>query len=297
LLDELKALIAFSQTGSMEAAARSLYLTPSAMTRRIQRLESELGAVLVDRRFKPPRLTHAGTEVLASGHGVLSSLNELRASLSGTTVPAGTFSLGMSHALAQPDISKAIIQLSKAFPLLQPCISSCTSSELVARLRANDLHGALVVFPTQMAIPDDLESVELACERIRFVQARTSIQRKDGNGSEFYRRSWVLNPTGCLVRSEIESRLQRLGVPLTIAAELHNPELQLSLIRKDVGVGALRDSFVRKYARDASLRILNHPSFDLSIRIAFLYCRYLGARERVAKELQNILVSHFRSCR
>ena len=56
---ELKALVALAETGSMERAASDLYLTPSAFTRRIQRLEDELGVVLLDRHFKPPKLNQA----------------------------------------------------------------------------------------------------------------------------------------------------------------------------------------------------------------------------------------------
>jgi len=65
LFAELKALVALAETGSMERAANDLYLTPSALTRRIQRLEIELGVVLLDRHFQNLRsLTQAGFEVL-----------------------------------------------------------------------------------------------------------------------------------------------------------------------------------------------------------------------------------------
>src|SRR5580692_11260921 len=102
----------------MERAASDLYLTPSAFTRRIQRLELELGVVLLDRHFKPPKLTQAGFEVLEKSRAILSSLSDLKAS--GTTVPVGPFRLGLSHALAQSGISKVIVKLGKRFPLLQP---------------------------------------------------------------------------------------------------------------------------------------------------------------------------------
>lgn len=49
---ELEALVAVAETGSMERAANDLRLTPSALTRRIQRLEVELGVVVLDRHFK-----------------------------------------------------------------------------------------------------------------------------------------------------------------------------------------------------------------------------------------------------
>src|SRR6202161_392186 len=117
---ELKALVALAETGSMERAARDLYVTPSAFTRRIQRLEDELGVGVLERHFNPPKLTQAGFEFLEKSRAILSSLSELKASTSGNTAPAGPFRLGISHAVAQRDISEVIIELGRQFPLLQP---------------------------------------------------------------------------------------------------------------------------------------------------------------------------------
>ena len=44
LLDDLRALVEFTQAGFMAGAADRLYWTPSAITRQLQRLEAALGA-------------------------------------------------------------------------------------------------------------------------------------------------------------------------------------------------------------------------------------------------------------
>jgi len=295
MLDELKTIVAIAHSGSMERAAADLYLTPSALTRRIQRLEAALGTVLLDRHFKPPKLTPAGIEVVERSCTVLSSLNDLKASLAGSVDPAGSFRLGLSHALAQPEISRGIIELGHKFPRLLPRISNFTSSEMLAKLRAGELDAALVIFPTEMALPSDLEGVVLAQERIRFVAGRGCVPRRSSNAPDFYRRGWVLNPSGCLLRAEIEHRLERLGAPLTVAAELHSPELQIALIGGNIGVGALRESFLRTHASRASVLVIEHPEFCISVRTAFLHGRHLGGRERAARELQALLKKNF-SC-
>ena len=289
---ELKALVALAETGSMERAASDLYVTPSAFTRRIQRLEDELGVVLLDRHFKPPKLTQAGFEVLEKSRAILSSLSELKASTSGNTAPAGPFRLGISHAVAQRDISEVIIELGRQFPLLQPSICNDISCQLLARLHLGELDGAIVVLPVDTVLPQDLEGVTLSLEPMRLVQARTPAHRKS-RCAEFYRRNWVLNPAGCLVREELKTRVERLGAPLMVAAELHNPDLQLSLIAGNVGVGMLRASFLRTHSLRHRLSIIEHPNFNISIRIVFFRGRYLGTRELVAVELQRRLVKHF----
>jgi DNA-binding transcriptional LysR family regulator len=295
LFAELKALVVLAETGSMERAANDLYLTPSALTRRIQRLEVELGVVLVDRHFKPLKLTRAGLDVLTKSRAILSSLSDLKSSTSGNTPPVGPFRLGLSHALARPDISTVIIEMGKRFPLLQPGICNDTSPELLARLHLGELDGALVVLPVETTLPPELEGVTLSHEAMRLVQARTSTQPRSAKCTEFYRRNWVLNPVGCLVREEIKNRVERLGAPLIVAAELDNPDLQLSLIAGNVGVGMLRASFLRTHSLRTRLSIIEHPQFKITIRIAFFRGRHLGTREQVALELQRILVKHFKT--
>ena len=291
---ELQALVAVAETGSMERAAIDLHLTPSALTRRIQRLEVELCAVLLDRHFKPPKLTQAGSDVLEKSRAILSSLSDLKASTSGNTTPLGPFRLGLSHALARPELSKVIIELGKQFPLLQTIICNDISRQLLTRLRLGELEAALVVLPIEMPLPQDLEGITLTHEAMRVVQARTSAQPRSSRSSEFYRRNWVLNPPGCLVREEITNRVERLGAPIIVAAELDNPDLQLSLIAGNVGVGMLRASFLRTHPLRTRLSIIEHPNFKISIRIAFIRARYLGTREKVALELQRILMKHFK---
>ncbi len=298
MIAELEAFVAVSKCGSMERAAGDLYLTPSALTRRIQRLEAALGAVLLDRSFKPPKLTRVGCEVLEKSRAILSGVGELKACAMGDSVPAGALRLGLSHALARPEISKAVIELGKRFPLLQPMISSDVSCSMLTRLRAGELDCALMVFPSDMKLPNDLEGVTLAEESMQVVQARgragrgRSARRGRGvKGEEFYRRSWVLNPEGCMVRAEIENRVQALGARLMVAAELHNPDLQVALIAGDVGVGILRRSYVR--AHRARLSVIEHPDFRISIRIGLFRGQHLGAREKAVVELAGILRKHF----
>lgn len=288
---ELEALVAIAESGSMERAANDLRITSSALTRRIQRLEAELGVVVLDRHFKPTKLTQAGFEILEKSRAILLSLSNLKAS--GTT-PAGPFRLGLSHALARPEISTVILELGKQFPLLQPNICNDITSQLLTRLRLGELDGALVVLPAGMALPNDLQGVTLSREVMRLVQARTSkLRRSSQSSSEFYQRNWILNPAGCLVREEIKNRVERLGAPLMIAAELHNPDLQLSLVAGNVGVGMVQARFLLTHFLRSQLSIIEHPNFKLSIRIAFFRGRYLGTRERAALELQRILLKHF----
>jgi DNA-binding transcriptional LysR family regulator len=57
MLDEIRTFVAMAETGSLQRAAERLFLTPSAVTRRIHRLEGVLKTRLLDRRAKPGRIS------------------------------------------------------------------------------------------------------------------------------------------------------------------------------------------------------------------------------------------------
>jgi DNA-binding transcriptional LysR family regulator len=295
MLAELEALVAVAETGSMERAAGVLHVTPSALTRRIQRLEVELGLVLLDRHFKPPKLTQAGFEALEKTRTILSSLGDLKASSCAKAMPVGPFRLGLSHSLARPEISKIIIGLRTQFPLLQPRISTEVSPQLLERLHLGDLDAALVILPLETALPRDLNGVTLSRQEFRLVQARTSARRRSSKPLQLDQRTWILNPPGCLVREEISKRVERLGAPLRVSAEVHNSDLQLSLIAGNMGVGIVEADYLRTHSLRAQLSIMDDPRFNLSARVAYFRGRNLGTRDKVALELERMLVNHFQA--
>jgi DNA-binding transcriptional LysR family regulator len=59
-LNDVRAFVRVVDKGSVSAAARDLHITQSAVTKRLQRLESFLGAKLFDRTQRPVGLTAAG---------------------------------------------------------------------------------------------------------------------------------------------------------------------------------------------------------------------------------------------
>ena len=71
MLDDLRALVEFAKAGSIAGAADRLFRTPSAITRQLQRLEAALGAELLDRSVKPPRLNSLGSKVLEQARDLL----------------------------------------------------------------------------------------------------------------------------------------------------------------------------------------------------------------------------------
>src|SRR5436189_5384079 len=100
VLDDLNALVEFAQAGSIAGAADRLFRTPSAVTRQLQRLEAELGAELLDRSVKPPRLNALGSRVLERARDLLQRTEALKSLTSSGAEPHGLLRIGISYAVA-----------------------------------------------------------------------------------------------------------------------------------------------------------------------------------------------------
>src|SRR5262249_48991645 len=97
-----------SDVGSVSQAARELYVTQSAVTRRLQRLEMSLGTSLVDRRTRPVALTSAGQVVLERCRRVLNEFREVRVAAANGHLLAGEIKIGVAHALTELTFTEPI---------------------------------------------------------------------------------------------------------------------------------------------------------------------------------------------
>src|SRR5262245_33875129 len=133
VLDDLHALVAFAQAGSIAGAADRLFRTPSAITRQLQRLEAELGAELLDRSTKPPRLNSLGSRVLERARDVLQRTEALRSLASRDAEPDGLLRIGLAHPLAEGTFIEPIRALTEQYPKVRVRLFSERTSELFVR--------------------------------------------------------------------------------------------------------------------------------------------------------------------
>jgi DNA-binding transcriptional LysR family regulator len=144
VLDDLHALVEFAQAGSIAGAADRLFRTPSAITRQLQRLEAELGAELLDRSTKPPRLNSLGSRVLERARDMLQRTEALRSLASSDAEPHGLLRIGLAHALAEGTLIEPIRALTEKYSKVQLRLLSGLTGELFNRLLAGELDVAAI---------------------------------------------------------------------------------------------------------------------------------------------------------
>jgi DNA-binding transcriptional LysR family regulator len=296
MLDEMRTFVVLAESGSLQRAAERLFLTPSAVTRQIQRLEAALKTPLLDRRVKPGRITREGRAVLDRGRQMLRIMDDLKASGAKDAEPSGIFRVGLSYMLAQPSLVASIQRLTSRFPGLQPVLSTHLRQQLIEQLRTGELDVALAFLSADDTIPGDLASSVLAAERLILVKAREpkpGARRSSKSKDHPLNGRWVLNASGCFIRASIEARLRELGSPFELAAAINNIEMQLSLVASGIGFGAIPSRFLASHPRRRRLERITRSGISIEASIVFTQASHLGRLEPAAAFLQQEFRDHF----
>jgi len=296
MLDEMRTFVVLAESGSLQRAAERLFLTPSAVTRQIQRLEAALKTSLLDRRVKPGRITREGRAVLDAGRHMLRIMDDLKASGAKDAEPSGPFRVGLSHALAQPSLVASIQRLTSRFTRLQPVLSTNLRQQLMEQVRTGELDVALAFLSTDDTAPDDVASTVLAAERLVLVRARGP-QPRARRGSNSTDRDldarWVLNPPGCFIRQSLEAKLRELGSPFEVAAAINNIDMQLSLVASGIGLGLIPARFLASHPKRRRLERITRSGINIGASIVFIQAAHLGRLEPAATFLQKEFRDHF----
>jgi DNA-binding transcriptional LysR family regulator len=284
MFDDLPALVEFARAGSIAGAADRLYRTPSAITRQLQRLEDALGAELLDRSVKPPRLNSLGARVLEQARDLLQRAEALKSLTSSDTEPHGVLRIGLAHPLAVLPLTEPTRALTEKYPQVRLRLLSEATSTLFARLLAGELDVAVVALPVGKTAPPPLLTTIVATDRVEIVQGPAGNVR--GNWKSLGRAPWVLNPHGCFLRASLMDQLERAGFTPMIAAEIHNVHLQLAFVQSGYGVGLLPASVITRKSRK-TVEVLRPPSFDLRMSVAVVRTGQLGALDRAVGVLEH----------
>jgi DNA-binding transcriptional LysR family regulator len=295
VLDEIRTFVVLAESGSLQQAAERLFLTPSAVTRQIQRLEAALNTPVLDRRVKPARITREGRAVLDGGRHMLRIMDDLKATGSKDAEPSGIFRVGLSHALAQPSLVASIQRLTNRFTRLQPVLSTDLRQKLIEQVRTGELDVALAFLAADDTAPGDVASSVLATERLALVRARGQprARRTSKSKDRDLDARWVLNPPGCFIRASLEARLRELGSPFEVAAAINNIDMQVSLVASGIGLGLIPARFLASHPKRRRLERITRSGISIEASIVFMQAGHLGRLEPAATFLQQEFRDHF----
>lgn len=251
--DDVRTFVTVAESGSISAASRELHLTQPAVSRRIQRLESTLGATLIDRKSRPFTLTDAGRLAIERCRRFLSVVEELK-ELSGE-VPAREVRIGVAHALTELALTEPVDELRRTFPAASLRLYTGWSRELLARVRSSALDAAIILLPKREGAPAGVTAEAVARDELDIVGSRAWSSRSY-TLQQVSSEPWILNPEGCAARAALQRELARVRRPLQVGVEAYNYELQLQLIARGRGLGLVPHRLLMRSRSRGKVRVL-----------------------------------------
>ena len=137
--DLLKAFCQLAKSSNYRLASEQLYITQSALTKKIQRLESNIGASLFSRGRNGAELTHAGKTLLADAQRLVDSMQAFE-QLSGSVINGteGHLSIGFGVSTYH-EAPKLIAAYKKQQPNVRITLNDTPSKQQTDELLSHEL--------------------------------------------------------------------------------------------------------------------------------------------------------------
>ena len=251
MIEEPRTFLTVSSVGSIQGASRHLPLTQSAITRQIQRLESELRCTLLDRSVKPPRLTRDGEEVRARGKRLVDEIDAFRTSFDPAAEPEGLLRLGIAHAAldwrGSSAIARSVVEMKRAYPKVTARVSAGWTPRLIAEVLDGTLDAALVLGRTGAPWPADVTASPIARDQLVAVAPRSLATSRRTAFGDLFDQPWILNPDGCGYRSLLISLATSMRREVHVVAEVQGASLQRELVAAGLGIGLIPEAVAQTW--------------------------------------------------
>ena len=287
-LDDLRAFVRVAETGSVSLAARDLNITQSAVTRRVQRLETNLGTALLDRHTRPATLTARGQAVLERCRRVLNDMREVHAAAGNGDLPRGEVRIGVAHALTELTLTGPVGQVRRKFAKIELRLRTGWSRELLEHVRTGALDAAVLLLPQGEQLPTDVAGREMGKERLVVVGPRR--EGLPTRIADLAGVQWILNPEGCAARAALRRALLRANVDMIVGVEAYNYELQLALAAQSRGLSLVPGRVLARSRLRSRLRALRIAGLDFPLTIWMVHRHPFTAFDPVIQELSRVLI-------
>ncbi|WP_306027143.1 LysR family transcriptional regulator [Stappia sp. MMSF_3263] len=275
-IDDMRALVAVVEGGTLAQAAARLHLTQPAITRRLQRLEESLGVTLLDRDQKPARPTEQGRSAYRACVDILRATEDLRRAV-GRPSAGQVLRLGVTPGVMDAVLRPVFDGLARDVPDGRLDLRTGPSIDLRAALRGGELDAA-IVFLREEKGPDPRETaIRVGMEEVSVVAARSAGLPERMELEDLADHPFVINPDGCGFRTGLEHRFLRCGKSLTVAASVWGIPQQLQLIVDGVGIGLVPRRMVRASMESDRLQIIEVPDFTPRLAVWMMTAGHLPA--------------------
>jgi len=268
-LRHLRYFIAVAEAENFHRAAERMFLVPSALSRQISDLETELGFQLFNRVRGRIRLSRPGEIYLARVKNILADLDAAgQTAKSAASTLAGTLAIGFfSISISRDVIANCVRWFRAEHPEITLALTPLTPLPLLEALREGAIDGAFLANPPASEF-EQLRLMgrgwRLAVPDFHPLANRNSISLKDLAGQSFI---WPMRSISPYFDDQLLKACADKGLRPQIKHELPNIDLCLSYVAAGLGICFVLDSM--HVGRDVHLLEVN--DLDLEVVLCFLW--------------------------
>lgn len=257
-LDSLRLFLHLSRSLHFGRTSKECHVSPSALSRGIQRLEEEAGATLFVRDRRSVALTEEGRLLQSFAHDTLARYEQLAQRLTRSHERLeGTISLFASVTACQSFLPPLLSQFRRAHPDVQIQLETGYATDALGMLRSGSVDVAIAALPDE--IPPTLAARVVVKIPLVFVAPAEA-----SAVSELLARDpipWaevpVILPSSGLARQYVDRWFRKKHVTPRIYGEVAGSEAILSLVSLGCGVGIVPRLVADQSPLKGSLTVLD----------------------------------------
>lgn len=231
--------------------AKAVHMSPSALTRFIQRLEEDLGHALFQRSRRGVTLTRAGEIFRDHARAQLANHGRLLEALAAEQqAPTGELRIACTVTACHSVLPKLFARCRARYPGIHLQLSTSDAARCLLGLENDEVDLAVVPEPDHP--PSELRFVRLAYTELSFIAPRADeeLTRRARLGGNHWNGLPVILPRRGLERERIDAWLEEQDARPQVYAEVDGNEALLAMVALGCGVGVVPE-LVRK---DSPLR-------------------------------------------
>lgn len=241
-------------------ASRVCNLSPSALTRTIQRLEEEVGKPLFLRDNRSVAITEAGHQLLAYARNAVQEWRHFQETVAAQEETiSGSISVYASITAVYSLLPDLLEAYRSAYPGVQLALRTGAAERAIEQLMSREIDLAVAALPDHK--PPELEFMPLAETPLLFI-APVAFDDSSRPKTDFSRMPLVVPQSG-VARNRLDAWLRKNRITPDISAEVSGNEALIAMVRLGAGVGIVpRLALERSPFRQEIVVIRDAPELD-----------------------------------
>ena len=225
--------------GNISKASEQMYITQSAVTQSIKKLEEALGGVLFFRKNNGVELTEEGKNLynyIKNSIEVMNNANNLFSNY--INLEKGSIRIGGGNSIINSLILEPLISFMNDYPNINITINNGLTSSLMQKLANGELDIVVLNLPYLNKCNSSVEITSLKKEQYVFFASKSYLKKNPiKNFSDINEHKLILPKKSSSKRSILDDYVEKEDIDISANYEISSSSIMKKMVLNDIGVG------------------------------------------------------------